>query len=312
MASPGFQRGKLTPILIGLIVVVLFGASHFARLTWIKSNGATSTPSQFSGQRVVALSPSLVEIIYELELGDQLVGVSRFCLHPPEAAEKTVVGGYLDLDFEKVVRLQPDIVLLLREQEALATRLHQLGINSLTFDHASTRGILGSISKIGESFRREEKADVILKDIADRLSKINSSDSSSAKQPRVLISIDRDASGDRPDHLIAAGRNGVHQEYLKMVGAVNAYDGPAAYPSLSREKLIQLNPDVIIELISPDRWKETGEQELRRQWHAFPELKAVRNDHLIFLHEHRHMIPGPRFVDTVEAIAEALQNTSTP
>lgn len=310
--APVSRKNSKGIILLGFFILAFFGLSYIGR-QWLGS--PDQEPPEFtsiSERRIVALSPSSVEIVYQLGLEDQLVGVSRFSNFPPEAKDQEVVGGYLDLDFEKVVRLQPDTVILLREQKALAGRLEQLGIQTLMIDHASTTGITDSITGIGREFGKEKLAATITGDIRERLDRIKAALPPSTQKPRVLISIDRDTSAPHPDHLIAAGREGVHQEYLGMVGALNAYTGPAAYPSLSREKLIHLDPDIIIDLIPPDTFHQIGEKKLLAQWEAYPELRPVRNGHIIFLHEHRHMIPGPRFVDTVEAIYRAIKSLPAP
>ena len=91
-----------------------------------------------------------------------------------------------------------------------------------------------------------------------------------------------------------------------MAGGTNAYQGSIAYPSISREKLLQLNPDIIIELISEDAWKDLGRTKLLQQWSVYSELQAVQNQRIIFLHENKHVIPGPRFVDTLEAFSRAI------
>ena len=91
-----------------------------------------------------------------------------------------------------------------------------------------------------------------------------------------------------------------------MAGGVNAYQGQISYPAISREKLLQLNPDIIIELLTEENWKATDQAKLLQQWSNYPELKAVRDKKIIFLHENKHMIPGPRFVDTLEAFASAI------
>ena len=313
MPSPPKPANRTKGIfLLALAIVTLFGVSHLGR-HWLSSrHPATESPPPFSNQRIIALSPSSVEIIYQLGLDDQLVGISRYCSFPPEAAEKSVVGGYLDLDFEKVLRLHPDTVILLREQKALAERLEQLGIDTLSVDHASTTGITQSITEIGEAFGKDQIANDIVNKIEDRLNQITATKDQREQKFRVLISIDRDTSAAHPDYLIAAGQEGVHQEYLAMVGAINAYDGPAAYPSISREKLIHLDPDIIIDLIDADTWKKVGEEKLLAQWSAYSELKAVQNGRIIILHEQRHMIPGPRFVDTVETISQALRSLPSP
>jgi len=267
-----------------------------------------SQSTALTQKRTVALSPSLVEIVYQLECEASLVGVSRFCNYPPDAKNKPVVGGYLDLNLEKVIRLKPDVVLLLREQESQVEHLQRLGIETHFFDHTSTEAILSSILKIGTILHKRTKAERIVATIEKRMDQLSPLSGSIDQKPRVLISIDRNTEEAQPSALIAAGAGGVHQEYIELAGAINAYNGPASYPSLSRENLIRLNPDFIIELVQKDHWRSVGEKKLRKQWETYPELKAVQNGRVFFLHEDRHHIPGPRFIETLETISHILQS----
>jgi len=287
-------------------VVAIFTGSHFLRQCL-----SSPVSKQTSAQRIIALSPSAVEIIYQLGLDDRLVGVSRFCKYPDDAKSKPVVGGYLDLDFEAVLRLKPDCVILLVEQHALAERLNQLGINTISVDHASTSGIVNSITDIGKAFGKHDESNSITSSIEKRVQAITERGKQIAPKPRVLVCITRDTNSDHPDRVIAAGNAGVHQEYITMAGGINAYQGSVAYPALSREKLIQLNPDIIIELIQEKTWNTLGEEKLFNQWAAYGELKAIANQRVYFIHENKHMIPGPRFVDTLEIFARAI-NPDTP
>lgn len=274
---------------------------HFSK----RGTPPVSTPQE-APQRIIALSPSIVEIVYLLCLDDRLVGVSRYSRFPPEAAEKPVVGGYLDLDFEHVIRLRPDCVLLLKEQDQLAERLHKLGIRTIAADHTSTTGIIDSIRAIGTAFQRGKEAESIITTIRGKTAALTRKPPAGEK-PRVLVCIDRDTSAPRPERIIAAGNAGVHQEYISMAGGRNVYRGKIAYPVISREKLIQLNPDIIIELIPGKTWRRTGREKLLAQWSAFPELRAVRTGKIHFLHEDQHMIPGPRFPGTLRIFTEAIQ-----
>lgn len=84
------------------------------------------------------------------------------------------------------------------------------------------------------------------------------------------------------------------------------------HPPEAREKLIHLNPDIIIDLVRADTWNQQGEEQLLKQWSAYPEIHAVKNKQIIILHQPKHMIPGPRFVDTVEAISQKIRALPTP
>jgi len=305
-ASPRLSR----IVLLVTAIVVTFIGCHFARVWLSASTDKASAASEQTAkyQRIIGLSPSIVEIIYQLEQADRLVGVSRFCKHPPEARQKTVVGGYVDLDFEAVLKLEPDCVVLLEEQQALAEKLESMGIHTILVDHASPTGIIESISVLGNAFHKETLAKEIVKTMHSRISKVSTREQTTDQKPRILVCIDRDTSSTFPDRIIGAGNKGVHQEYIHIAGGINAYQGLIAYPRLSREKLLHLNPDIIIELIRKDVWQEKGHDQLIQQWQAYGELKAVQSGRIIFLHENKHMIPGPRFIDTLEVFAQAVNS----
>jgi len=293
--------------LLGLMLCI-FLSSYFLR-QWLASeadNKQVSSDTQLKYHRIIGLSPSIVEVIYQLGKEDRLVGVSRFCNYPPKAKEKTVVGGHIDLDYEALLALKPDCVILLEEQRTLAKKLETMGIHTIILNHHSTQGVIESISLLGNAFQKQTHAEDIVFKIQTRLNTLTQQVRDTKKKPSILVCIERDTNSPFPDRVIAAGNKGVHQEYIDMAGGVNAYQGPVAYPLLSREKLIHLNPDIIIDLIREDVWKDKGQDALMKQWHAYSELKAVQSDSIIFLHEHKHMIPGPRFVDTLEIFAQAV------
>lgn len=292
--------GFRTLTVVGM-VIVLFIASHIIR-NQIQGSQSVNQPTvpNKTYQRVVALSPSIVEIIYELGLDDQLAGVSRYSNHPPEAAQKTEIGGYLDLNMEKMITLDPDCVILLAEQSELARRCNRLNIHTLMVDHNHTRGILESIQTIGNALGAGQEAAKATKAMQQRVKELTTSFKRAAAPPRVLVCISRDVAATRPEGVIAAGSAGFHRELIEMAGAVNAYQGPVAFPSLSREKLIGLDPDIIIDLVNTRTWAEFGEDHLLGSWKAFSELRAVQNQRVIMIHGDQHLIPGPRFPQTLE------------
>lgn len=296
------QTIRITMLVVA--VVAIFSGGHYLRRCFSVPDKVVRQ-QQYS-ERIIALSPSSVEIVYQLGLDDRLVGVSRFCKYPDDVRSKPVVGGYLDLDFEAVLRLKPDCVILLLEQHALAERLNQLGIQTTSVDHASTDGIISSITAIGNAFGKSLEANSITSSLQKRIQAVTDQGKQLTSRPRVLVCITRDTNSDHPDRVIAAGNAGVHQEYITIAGGINAYHGSVAYPALSREKLIQLNPDIIIELIQEKTWNTLGQEKLFSQWAAYGELKAVADRRVYFVHENKHMVPGPRFADTLEIFARAI------
>lgn len=294
-----------------VLILLLFTTSFLAQRHFQKGNKTPTTEKkqQDSYQRIIALAPSIVEIIYQLNLEKKLVGISKFCKHPPEASQKPIVGGFLDLNFEALLQLQPDCVVLLTEQQAIAEKLNELNIDTIIIDHASTKGITRSIQLLGERLGKGQKATQILSKIQNRIDTITAH--KDIHPPKVLVCIGRDRSAASPSRITAAGNKGVHQEYITMAGGTNAYQGDIAYPAISREKLIHLNPDIIIELVSKNDWQNIGHDKLMQQWRSYGELRAAQQQNIIFLHENKHMIPGPRFVDTLEAFSTAIRDYAT-
>ena len=206
MNSPSAKSFHLarTSILV-LAVVAIFVGSHFLRL-WLHSHRDTTLPTSVANQsyeRIIALSPSSVEVVYQLGLDDRLVGVSHFCKFPADAAKKPIVGGYLDLDFEAVLTLQPDCVILLNEQQALAKRLNDLNIKTISVDHASTEGILSSLHSIGAPFGKIPEAEKINTQLQRRIDTVIAHGKKSAPKPRVLVCISRDTTSSQPDRILS-------------------------------------------------------------------------------------------------------------
>ena len=301
---------KLRIRLLAATVCLAFLVSYLAQ-QWSNNRQdsvSLETNSPHNYQRIIGLAPSIVEVIYQLDLDDKLVGVSKFCKHPPEAAKKPTVGGYIDLNFEAVIRLKPDCVILLEEQQNLVEKLHSLNIDTILLDHACTEGVIESIHLVGEALDKKDLAKNITNKMRARIQSLSPSEESAHEKPRVLVCIGRDTSADHPSRIYAAGNKGVHQEYISMAGGTNVYQGSVAYPIISREKLIHLNPDIIIDLVSEETWEQKGEALLFKQWQSYSELKAVQNQNIVFLYENKHMIPGPRFVDTLEEFSKSIQS----
>ena len=82
-------------------------------------------------QRIIALTPSLVETLFALGLGDRVAGVGSYVFWPPAAAARPRIGGLFDPNLERIVSLKPDLAVLLPSERDLATRLKPLGVDVL-------------------------------------------------------------------------------------------------------------------------------------------------------------------------------------
>ena len=92
---------------IALILILLVG---LVTLQFIRKNSNSKTKSTKS-PRIVSLAPSFTEIVFELEAGSQIVGVTTYCTYPPEAKSKKMIGDFVQPNFEMIASLTPDLVL---------------------------------------------------------------------------------------------------------------------------------------------------------------------------------------------------------
>jgi iron complex transport system substrate-binding protein len=287
-------------IIAGILAVFFSPATTRAADT----AAAASVKSGGSGcRRIVSLAPSVTEILFELGLGDRLVGVTRYCRYPPEAQTKARVGGYVDPNYEGIVRLRPDLVILLTVHTAAGERLRHLGFATLTVDHTRIAGILTSIMTIGNACGAGKKAEALAGGISARMERIRNA-AKGAGPPRVLISVDRTT--DALSSVYIAGKNTCYDEMISIAGGVNAYAGAAAYPAVSAEGILQMDPQVIIDLVpSLDGRKKTREKALT-QWNMLAGVEAVTAGRVFIFEQDYAVIPGPRLIILLEDMARAI------
>jgi len=124
--------------------------------------------AQAAPQRLVSLAPSITEMVHALGLTDRLVGVSRFCDYPPTVAELTDVGGFTDPAYETIVRLAPDLVLLLDTHEKAIAELGALGIDTLALPHQTIADIHVALREIGAACGAARKAEALVDQLEAR------------------------------------------------------------------------------------------------------------------------------------------------
>lgn len=283
---------------IFLLILAIFLASY-----WLRNDGAAeSAPAETSETKIVAMAPSSGEVVFALGLGEQLVGVSRFAKYPPEVADIAKVGGYLDVDLEAIVRLKPDVVVLLKEQSELAKQLENLGMSTLMVDHMSVEGIIDSITQVGKKFDKVDEANALLESLDSRINVVKAG-AQSRQDKRLLLSIGRELGVGKVTGVVAAGAGGYHQQLIELAGYTNAYSGAENFPQLSREHLLRMNPEIIIDMVNLRDSQAHGVENIMADWNSYPELSAVKNGKVFLLVGDAHFVPGPRFVSTLEWIA---------
>ncbi len=262
-----------------------------------------------ASERIISLAPSLTEIAFSLGLGERLVGVTRYCNYPPQAQILPRIGSFLDPNFDAIVQLQPDLVLLLENNPQLIKQLHQLNIPTLAVNNETLLDIDNAINKIGQYTHTTQQAQTLRTAMHDILTDIQKQIADQAK-PRVLIVISRESDNGPITHRYIAGHHDFYHDLIQLAGGINAFpDNKIAIPSLSAEGLLHLNPDVIIELLPAPDEHPFSRHKIKQQWqqlHQISPLIAVQNNQVHIIEADYTTIPGPRLPLLLKEMARLI------
>ena len=129
------------------LVVVVTGALYFCLVP--KVLPLTAQPSRPS--RIISLVPAVTEMLFAIGAGPAVVAVSSFDTFPPDATTRPKVGALVDPDFERILSLKPDLVVVYRSQDELIQRLARVNIPTFLYEHSALADVTETIRAIGLS-----------------------------------------------------------------------------------------------------------------------------------------------------------------
>jgi iron complex transport system substrate-binding protein len=242
------------------------------------------------------LGVALTEELYLLGADDRLVGCTVYCQKKlPQAKEKDVVGTVIEINLEKVISLQPDLVLITSlTHPKTKQKLKNLGIKVVDFPEAkSFDEICEQFLVLAKIVGKEKKAKELLNHAKARVDSIKKRVEGLPK-PKVFIQV-----GAKP--LVTVTGDSFVNDFIEFAGGQNLARNlkSARY---SKEMVIKNNPDVII----ITTMGISGEEE-KRMWQRYKSLKAVREDRIYIVDSDMLCSPTPvSFVETLEKIVEIL------
>jgi iron complex transport system substrate-binding protein len=255
--------------------------------------------------RIVSLSPSITEVIFELGLGSKLVGVTRYCRYPAEAQSIAKVGGFYDMSIENIISLKPTQVFGLRENEEIRESLRKFGLPTSEVDHTTVEGIKRSISTIGEVCGVSSRAREKLATLEERERALRAR-RASAPLYRTLVVVGRMHEGESLSGIYISGKDGFYTGVIELLGMKNVNTDPTvAVPMLSAEGFMALAPEAIVEIVNVDDPALKGAPSA--VWNRFPKVPAVKNSRIFTLSDDFASIPGPRYIDLAEKLASLLE-----
>lgn len=258
--------------------------------------------------RIVSLAPSVTEVTFAVGCGDRLVGATRYCTHPEAAKRIPRIGGYSDPSLEVVLGLKPDLVVgnVGVDHRSIVQGLRPLGVPVLLLDQGRIEGVLTSFREVGRACGREAQGAEIAASLRRRLDRVARLTRDRSRRS-VLVVFARGGAGGALDEVYAAGRGGLYEEVIHLAGGRNAYPRRIpAFPKLGPEGILQLDPDVIVELASEGMAGGHRAEDLARSWEKLPGLRAVKAGRVRVLPGEFSEVPGPRLFRLVEEVARTV------
>lgn len=245
-------------------------------------------------ERIVSVAPSNTEILFALGLGDRIVGVTDFCDYPEAALGIAKVGGFAPFDLERVVALEPDLVLATRLHEAEGIpALEALGITVFALVPETLDEVMDNIALVGAITDRAEEAARLVTGLEERIEAITDITQPliAAERPGVLYVIWHD-----PIWTVGSGTF-AHDLIMKAGGRNIAYD-LAGWVTIGLETVIYRDPEVIIATHGGGGIVDEARLEV---------TAAVIAGRVYLVEDAPFVRAGPRLVDALEKLAGLLQ-----
>ncbi len=228
-----------------------------------------------------SLSPVFTEIVYALDAQNNLVGVSSVCNYPKEARQKPIIGDTYYVNAEVLVKLKPDYLFATESNKPKLGELYLTKTKPIYFDFFNINDIYKSVEKIGEITQRQDNAEILIKDIKNKIEKYKTSN-----PKRILFLVQTN-----PE--ITIGKDSFITDIIKKSGHKSITENiKFSYPEISMEYALKNNPDVIIMAFPSDV------SNLKK---LFPDTK------ILYLNQEQLdiiMRPGPRVYEAVKIMSE--------
>ena len=252
-------------------------------------------------QKVVSMAPSNTEVLFAVGAGSQVVGRDEFSDYPEEAKSLPSIGGSMgQYSYEQVAALKPDLVLAggINTPEQVKA-LEDLGISVFYLGNPSTlEELYANLNLVAKLTGRESETGALVDSLKARVKAVDDKLAGVADKPVVFYEID----ASDPNKPYTTGPGTFIDLLIARAGGQNLPGLTDAYPQVSLEQIVLANPAII--LLGDAFYGTTPEAVAARP--GWSKIAAVTNDRVLPFDDNLVSRPGPRLVDGLEALAQAI------
>ncbi|MBU1392505.1 MAG: cobalamin-binding protein [Gammaproteobacteria bacterium] len=245
-------------------------------------------------KRIIALSPHAVEMLYAIGAGDKIVATTDYADYPEAAKKIPRIGGYYGIQMERVMELNPDLIVVWDSGNKAEdiNQLRTLGFNLYGSDPKTLEGIAKELEELGQLTGHVEEASKAAAAYRAELIRLRV-ENAKKSEPKVFYQL-------WSTPLMTVSKNSWIQQIISVCHGQNVfYDAASDYPQVSLENVLLTLPEVILQ--SEEEGNVKGVD-----WSQWPEIPAVKNQHIYQLNADLLHRATPRALLGVQALCDAL------
>jgi vitamin B12 transport system substrate-binding protein len=247
-------------------------------------------------QRIVALAPHIVEMLFDIGAGENIVGTVEYADYPEAALTIPRVGGYHGIQIEKVLALKPDLVMVWQSGNKVSDieQMEKMGLNIVYSLPHNIEDVARELRHLGKAIGHEAQAEVVANNYTKKLEKLRQ-DHANIKPMKVFYQL-------WPEPMRTINKETIINQMIEVCQGQNVFaDNPTAYPQIGIENVIVAQPEIII---YPDE-KSAIEQPII-DWLKWPEIPAVKHNRFIHINADLLHRFSTRMLEGIEDMCEKI------
>ncbi len=299
------MKKVLSGLLIFIAVLFMFcsagAAAAWSPVTVTDANGDNVTIAEYP-TKIISLAPACTEIIYAIGAGDRVVGDTTYCNYPEAAKNVEKIGGFSEINRESIIALSegPTIVFANPNNGAdTIDYLRQQGLTVVVINPESVDSIYTSIETIGEAVGNKTEADALVTSMKFEITSITDKLAGVTKKPTIMHAMS-------VDPYWVSGLKTFQDELFQLAGATNAFADVDGWGTVTLEKLLVTNPQIILTDTGADMGTP-GDDTLRESFLTDLRLKsltAVKNNDVHVMDADIFDRGGPRVVEVLKEVVK--------
>lgn len=291
-------------ILLSLVMLILVacGQNDQHKQEDKQSNQSDSNSKEHSYKRIVSLMPSNTEILYELGLGKDIVGVSTVDDYPKDVKKGKKQFDTMNLNKEALLKVKPDLILAHESQKGTSKKvldsLEKNGVKVVYVkDAQSLDQTYETFKQIGKVTGREHEANELVDETKHNVEKVIKLVPRHHRSQSVFMEV-----SSKPE-IYTAGKHTFFDDMLSQLDAKNSFSNIEGWKPVDKEGIIKKNPDI---LISTEGLSKSDYYKVIKKRDGFRQIKAVKNGRIETVNGDEISRPGPRIDEGLKQLRDAI------